>query len=345
MKNTDRKNPVSEPHRPAPPLEVRQFDIDANDNIPSELHSAFTMLSNPPPASSLHARQRQHRRQNSTPTAYEAVKIAPLPTFQQQRPHMSHRRGLSLDTRRSQFSPTTPTTTLRQDYTTVSTSTNTGSATPQHVLREAQQQRIARPGPGQPAFGDIASQHHQLQHQNQTGDGFLLTPNGTPHNPHFVDAMAVQGQIGDMSGLPMDAYMNSMNAMMKKNQTNFTGNNIMTAQEFDIFGPDSALSTPTFMTFPEPSPAGSGQGWISESEATGTHSRRASRRISGGIMDKVAKFEALGTVQRPATPPAQNVNSKIDVPLLVRGCRIADEVHRFLPPNTRRDPSRPHNEA
>lgn len=135
--------------------------------------------------------------------------------------------------------------------------------------------------------------------------------NGTPLHPQFVDALA-QGQMTDMSGLPLDAYMNTVNNMMKKNQAGFT-NNMQSAQEFEIFGPDSALSTPTFMPFPEPSPAGSGQGWISEGEATSTHSRRGSRRISGGIMDKVARYESLANgnmVQRPATPPAQNVNGR-----------------------------------
>lgn len=134
--------------------------------------------------------------------------------------------------------------------------------------------------------------------------------NGTPLHPQFVDALA-QGHMADMSGLPLDAYMNTMNTMMKKNQAGFA-NNMQSAQEYEIFGPDSALSTPTFMSFPEPSPAGSGQGWISEGETASTHSRRGSRRISGGIMDKVAKYESLANnmVQRPATPPAQNVNGR-----------------------------------
>lgn len=265
------------------------------------------MLSNPPSASSLQARQRQHRRQNSTPSAFEAVKIAPLPNFQQ-RPPMSHRRGLSLDTRRNQFSPTNPTTTIRQDFTTVSTSTtNPGSATSQHVLREAQQQRIARPGHGHPTFTD--HQQHQFQQgaQQHASDNFLLTPSGTPHHPHFMNAMSAQGQMADMNGMSMD-YM-SMNAMMKKSQSSFINNGMPPSHEFDMFGHDSALSTPTFMTFPEPSPAGSGQGWISESDTASTHTRRTSRRISNGIMDKVAKFEAMGTnEQRPVTPQTQNAN-------------------------------------
>ncbi|KAK3312778.1 hypothetical protein B0H66DRAFT_380603 [Apodospora peruviana] len=274
------------------------------------------MLSNPPQQSGLHSRQRQHRRQNSTPSAFEAVKIAPLPNFQQ-RQSVSHRRGLSLDTRRQLFTPSPATTTFRQDYTTVSTSTtNTGlSTTPQHLLRETQQQRTSRPGHGQSQYGNIATKQQQQQQQQIMGDEFLMSPNPTPLHPQFAEAMAAQGQITDLNSLPFDAYMGpNMNAMMKKNQANFASNNaINTAQDFEFFGPDSALSTPTFMTFPEASPAGSGQGWISEGETASTHTRRTSRRISNGILDKVAKFEAMGTSidaseQRPATPPNHSVN-------------------------------------
>ncbi|KAM7193973.1 metallothionein expression activator [Rhypophila sp. PSN 637] len=264
------------------------------------------MLSNPPQVSGLHSRQRQHRRQNSTPSAFEAVKIAPLPNFQQQRQSVSHRRGLSLDTRRQQPPPPI-TTTLRQDYTTrpSTTTTNPGlSTTPQHVLREAQQQRIARPGHGQP---DNSNNHFS--------DDFLMSPHGTaPLHPQFMDAMAAQGQMTDLSGLSFDSYMGPLSAMMKKSQASFAASNsINQPQEFDFFGPDSALSTPTFMTFPDASPAGSGQGWISEGETASTHTRRTSRRISNGIIDKVAKFEAMvnsmdASAQRPATPPGHNMN-------------------------------------
>ncbi|KAK3385365.1 hypothetical protein B0H63DRAFT_181965 [Podospora didyma] len=297
------------------------------------------MLSNPSPqASALHARQRQHRRQNSTPSAFEAVKIAPLPAFHHQRPqHMSHRRGLSLDTRRQQqqhhHQPT-----FRQDFTMVSTTTtNPGlQTTPQHVLREAQQQRIARPGSGQPNHNnnnnfaqDIAAQQQQQQHQQQhqqqiqqmqiqipqhdVSDNYVMSPHGTPQHQHFVDVLAAQGQMADMATNHFDAYMGPMNAMLKKNQASFASNDMMSSpQDFDFFSSDSALSTPTFMTFPEASPAGSGHGWISEGETASTHSRRTSRRISNGILDKVAKFEAMGTGidvagQRPSTPPTQNV--------------------------------------
>lgn len=95
-----------------------------------------------------------------------------------------------------------------------------------------------------------------------------------------------------------------MNVVMKKGQENYSDPSILTTpQEFDIF-PSSALSTPTFADFQE-STAGA-PGWISEGDTAS--SRRGSRRISNGIMDRVAKFENMGDVpSRPLTPTQQNV--------------------------------------
>ncbi len=97
------------------------------------------MLSNP--NTNLHQRQRQHRRQNSTPTVFDAPKVPILPAKTTQRPG-PHRRGLSVDHRSPQrrHIPLTP-----QDDITVST--NPGlQQEQQHTLREAQQHRLARPG-------------------------------------------------------------------------------------------------------------------------------------------------------------------------------------------------------
>ncbi len=93
-------------------------------------------MSNPP--SVLQQRQRLHRRQNSTPAVFEAMKVPNLPPAIQR--HNSHRRGQSLDQR----SPTQGQ--HRQTGSTVSI-TNPGSTTiGQQILREAQQQKLARPG-------------------------------------------------------------------------------------------------------------------------------------------------------------------------------------------------------
>ncbi|KAI2602608.1 hypothetical protein GGR54DRAFT_494216 [Hypoxylon sp. NC1633] len=255
------------------------------------------MLSNPPQGG-LQTRNRQHRRQNSTPTGFEAMKIAAnLPNLhqhhqqQQQRSRMSHRRGMSLDTRRQHRqqmqSPTIP---PRQEFTTVSNATNnTGSITSQHVLREAQQQRIARPGPQQ-AYANLASD-----------ETYLMSPHGTPRSQDF------EGQaFGNLTSqqniqLDLDLFNAPMDAIIKKNQESFSSN-MSAPQDFNQF-PSSALSTPTFMSFQD-SPTG-GPGWISEGESPST--RRSSRRISNGIMDRVAKFENMGLdVSRPLTPPGQN---------------------------------------
>jgi regulatory protein SWI5 len=112
----------------------------------------------------------------------------------------------------------------------------------------------------------------------------------------------------------------NFDAMMKRNQASYDNNNAMASSSsanpnFDFFASDTALSTPNFMTFPDQSPAGTGQGgWISEGEASNTQLRRASRRVSGGLnnslIDKVAKYEPMANGQRPATPPTHNAAGK-----------------------------------
>jgi regulatory protein SWI5 len=265
---------------------IRQF-IDQRQHSPDSIPPT-TMLSNP--TTSLHARQRAHRRQNSTPSALEAVKIQHLPTVQpasrhQQHAGLGHRRGLSLDTRRSALmTPHSPTTT-RQDFTTVSTTTNLGLATQHHVLREAQQQRIqARPGP-------IPQAYTNNDHEN----GYLISPHGTPQTQRFADASCF-----DPAAVPFDQYP------PRYHQVQFDGA-MGGSKDFELFSSDSALSTPTFVSFSDA--PGSAQGWISEGDTSST--RRTSRRISNGIMDRVAKFESMGMdeVQRPLTPPHQNATS------------------------------------
>ncbi|KAK6953531.1 hypothetical protein Daesc_005836 [Daldinia eschscholtzii] len=262
------------------------------------------MLSNPVHGD-FHARHRQHRRQNSTPTGYEMMKIATnLPNMHQhqnqQRSRMAHRRGMSLDTRRQQQQQQQPqqqmqpsTIPTRQDYSTVSNATNnTGSITSQHVLREAQKQRIARPGPQQ-AYANLASD-----------DSYLISPHGTPPTQSFEGK-----EFGSLSNqqdmqINLDIYNAPMNVIFRKSQESFSSN-MAASQDFEQF--PSALSTPTLMSFQD-SPTG-GPGWISEGETSST--RRNSRRISNGILDRVAKFENLGVdVQRPLTPPRQDATGE-----------------------------------
>jgi regulatory protein SWI5 len=230
--------------------------------------------------SSLQARQRQHRRQNSTPSAFEGAKVPALPNAHQ-RQALGHRRGLSLDTRRQQRPQQQQAS--RQDYAVSMNTNNTGLASPlQHpVLREAQQLRMkARPGTHHLPFLPIAP---------NDSESYLLSPHGTPQSQRFDASCFVPG-----SG-PFDAYGGQLDLMTQQKNT-----------EFDLFTTDSALSTPTFMNFQDSPTA---QGWISEGDTAST--RRSSRRISNGIMDRVHKFEhlALDEMQRPVTPPNQNSTS------------------------------------
>lgn len=112
--------------------------------------------------------------------------------------------------------------------------------------------------------------------------------------------------------MSFDMSYGAMNSMMKKNQESYS-DNMTASQDFELF-PSSTMSTPTFMSFSE-SPSGA-PAWMSEGESS--HSRRNSRRISGGIMDRVVKFETLGVEdqQRPLTPPQQNANGTLPQSML-----------------------------
>ncbi|KAM3466883.1 hypothetical protein MY5147_001871 [Beauveria neobassiana] len=247
------------------------------------------MLSDPP--TSLHSRQRQHRRQNSTPSAFEGVKVQNLPTINR-RQAAAHRRGLSLDTRR--FQQRTSPTTARQDTMVSMSTNNTGLAnTPQHpVLREAQQQRTqVRPGqqPSQNPY--LAMRHSDTEH-------FMISPNQTPHSQRFDQSCFEQ------STAPFDTYGGQLNMMMQRNQGSY-GNNLSSAKDFDLFTAENNQPMPSYDNIPQ-SPS---QAWMTDGgNAT---IRRSARRISDGIMGRVAIFETMNgeETQVPSTPPSQNGNS------------------------------------
>lgn len=165
-------------------------------------------------------------------------------------------------------------------------------------MRETQQHRAARPGHSQP-FPQMTPE-----------ETYLISPQGTPQSQVFdsgcFDSLpSLQDQTG--MGLAFDQFNGPVNMMMMKAQADF--HSIPTTQDFELFASDSALSTPTFNSFQEsPSMA---QGWTSEGETAST--RRSSRRISNGIMDRVSKFEHMGldgAMERPNTPPTQNAKSE-----------------------------------
>lgn len=229
------------------------------------------MLSNP--TNNLHNRQRQHRRQNSTPTAFDSVKVHNLPNIQR---HGAHRRGMSLDQRPRQNSP--------QDNNPVSTTNQGYQTTPQHILRETQQQRLACPGQEFTTFDN--------------DENYLNSPIVTPHRPSFDAGCTTQYR--DNGASSPYTYNGPVNSITNVDLNQFNGNN-----DFNLFSNDSSLTPSAFLDF-------SGGFESSNQVQSNGNSRRSSagRRISGGIVDRVAQFEnlALKSPARPITPPNQNVS-------------------------------------
>jgi hypothetical protein len=156
------------------------------------------MLSNT--TSCVPTRQRMHRRQNSTPVGFGDAEVPNLPVSAPGLTrHNSHRRGQSLDQQRSPIrrrqSPTQdPNRTMH---------TNLGNHEfQQHILQEAQQQRLARPG---------QQQQQQLYQQPLT-----ISP-GTQCGP-----IQEQFQFNDSNNLYMNA--NLMNAMSQISGNQQLGN-------------------------------------------------------------------------------------------------------------------------
>ena len=228
------------------------------------------MLSNP--TNNLQNRQRLHRRQNSTPNAFDSVKVHDLPTIQRQN---GHRRGISLDTRRQ---------TPPQDPNSVSTTNQGYKTTSQHILRETQQQRLARPGQ---SFTTL-----------DNDENYLSSPIVTPSRQLF-DA-ACSAQYGDQGPNPPYAFNGQINSTMQVDPDAFIGGN-----GFNIFASDSSMAPSTYMDFSAGFENGNGFNANTDSK------RSSGRRISGGIVGRVAQFEHLALKSsRPMTPPNQNVTGK-----------------------------------
>jgi regulatory protein SWI5 len=152
------------------------------------------MLSNTNQA--LYRQQRQHRRQNSTPTAFEAPKVPLLPATKLRRLAL-HRRSQSLDQQAQQ------TQRLVQDESTVSI-TPGFQPNPQHTLRATQQHKLVQPGQQQKRFSFTAAQDFETQHPS---DVDALSKQRSAYYPtqfysQLVDGVnAANAQIsGDRSG-------------------------------------------------------------------------------------------------------------------------------------------------
>jgi regulatory protein SWI5 len=185
---------------------------------------------------------------------------------------------MSLDQRPRQHSP--------QDNNTVSTTNQGYQTTPQHILRETQQQRLARPGQHFPTFDN--------------DENYLHSPIVTPHRQSF-DAGCTP-QYGDSGNSSQYTYNGPVNTIINVDPNQFSGNN-----DFNLFSNDSALTPSAFLDFSAAFENGN------QIQNNG-NSRRSSagRRISGGIVDRVAQFEnlALKSPARPITPPNQNATGR-----------------------------------
>ncbi|KAK6582518.1 hypothetical protein PZA11_004926 [Diplocarpon coronariae] len=228
------------------------------------------MLSNP--TNNLHTRQRQHRRQQSTPNAFEAVKASTLPTIQRRN---THRRGMSLDTRRRQSPP--------QDYMVSNTNPGYQTTQTQHILRETQQQRLARPG--------------QNFAQFDNDENYLHSPSVTPQRQSFDAGCATP--FGQRVSQSPYQYPGPINTIMNVDPNNYSGNN-----DFSLYQAEAVMAPSAYLDF------SAGFENASQGTSSASHSRRssASRRISGGIIDRVTQFEHLA-LQSPCRPttPKQNV--------------------------------------
>lgn len=122
----------------------------------------------------------------------------------------------------------------------------------------------------------------------------MISPHQTPHSQRFDTSCF------ESSTAPFDAYGEQLNMMMQRNQGSY-GNNMSSAKDFDLFAVENAQSMSPYTSIPE-SPS---QAWMMDGgNAT---IRRTQRRISDGIMDRVAIFENMNGEdgQVPSTPPNQ----------------------------------------
>ena len=280
-----------------------------------------------PTSSSSPAGRRQHRRQNSTPSAaHAAERFSPYPSTQQRRQALSHRRGMSLDLRQLQ-------TTADGQQTNNTNQAGLASIPQHHVLREAQQHSPkARPGPGSQAT--FSNTNHSIHNQQQLVNnisnssqqtnkmaegGYLVSPHGTPqphsYDPSCFDPSASFDSFTDGNvSLSINVDANT-NALLHNSQLSL-GPSVADNHNFQLFDQSSALSS-QMLNFTDLSSA---QTWspqansdnnVASPAAPAASQKPAGRRISGGIADQVSKYErmGLGATHRASTPPIQTYNS------------------------------------
>jgi regulatory protein SWI5 len=167
----------------------------------------------------------------------------------------------------------------------VSTTNQGYQTTQQHILRETQQQRLARPG-------------QQFTHFDND-ENYLNSPLVTPSRQSF-DASCMS-QFSGQEQQNQFSYTGPINQIINVDPNNFNG-----ANDFNLYPSDGNLTPSAFLDF------SAGFDNNSEASRSGNHRTSGGRRISGGIVDRVAQFESMAQAsQRPITPPNQNVSCKL----------------------------------
>jgi hypothetical protein len=190
-------------------------------------------MSNPP--SALQQRQRLHRRQNSTPVAFEAMKVPSMPPTAQ-RPN-AHRRGQSFDQQSA----------IRRQHQAgnMVSITNIGSIQPgQQILRETQQQRIARPGqqhieiPQCGLYSPSLGSRQGTPYENTTTMHAIMQPSSDKqiaNSPYFIQEM----------NMPMSAGLEGMGLNLDENNQHYFHHmqNMYSQMEMNMM-PERRMSQP-----------------------------------------------------------------------------------------------------
>lgn len=150
---------------------------------------AYNMLSTTAP-SGIQRRRALHRRQNSTPAAFEAPRLQQLPTNIQQR--RTQRTGMSLDLRGLNLEAVTrpgAATIPEQIFPDATVSNTNLGQTPQHTMQVAQTHSQPQPGPQRPFLGSPVqtslpsprTPHRNIRPQSPSRSSH--SPQRAPHSP------------------------------------------------------------------------------------------------------------------------------------------------------------------
>lgn len=236
---------------------------------------------------------RGHRRQQSTPMAYDPSKMPSMPsvsaqnqTYTQTLRQSTHRRGISLDQRPRQMPEQT---TSRINL------TNLGlqRENTQEILQQSQQQRI------------MLRQQQQSPYYSKpvNSDPYLISPSVTPQRQSFDG--------GDLDVFAQNSPNQFQQQFPDRIDTTFVGtNNNQFQNNGQQMFPETEILTPsTYFDFTRALEGLPEDNWNSTVKAS---SRPTSRPESRHVADRVNSYEnstLRKSISRPITPPGQDSSS------------------------------------